>query len=721
MLSKHVLLVAAACLRGSRLFRLAAGKFHDFTVATLMLAGLAAGSVPAGAQQYSVTEIPAPTVPVGIATAPPIGYALNASGEVTGQFAAQPFYNGVADGARHLFVYSHGTTVDLGADDPAFLCVSNGSGAIGLGINAQGDITGDLCAGTQNSIAFVKLNGASGYGPFVPFDSVIQQTYPNLVASVGNSINVGDQVAGTLELPSSLVCGSAHPFIYDQSTGVLHDFFSSIQLAGGCSAYATAISDAGQVAGQFWNTQSLYTQAYVYNPATGITTPIPYLPGGILGEANAISSNGLVVTGYSQNSGAPQEGFVYTQGGVTTDIGNFGGVGAPDTASVGNGVNSSGQVTGEAYTVNGGPHAFLYSNGAIHDLNTLIPAVSAATYTLTNGVAINDAGQILVLATKTATGQEVTLLLTPSAASVPNVVGDTQAAATSALTAAGFVLGTATTQASTTVAPGTVIGQDPGAGTSAASGSAVNLVVSSGVTVPNLVGLPLSAASVPSSLFLGAVTQQYSSVAPQGTIIAQSPVAGSSVAGGTAINLVISQGPAPVLTQVPNIFGDTQTSAMAALVGAELTLGTVGNEASSTVPWGEVSSQSPPAGDSVTVGSAVNVILSSGPPQMSVGLAGAPQFTYNGSAWVVAIGIKNNGNVTADNIRALVISLNGVPPLSGAGEVVEGIAPGSAQYIAVTFPATVTSGTLKLSGIYTAGTLSGNWTLGARVAVPPVP
>src|SRR6185312_1395169 len=183
-------------------------------------------------------------------------------------------------------------------------------------------------------------------------------------------------------------------------------------------------------------------------------------------------------------------------------IGNFGGVGAPDTASVGNGVNSSGQVTGEAYTVNGGPHAFLYSNGAIHDLNTLIPAVSAATYTLTNGVAINDAGQILVLATKTATGQEVTLLLTPSAASVPNVVGDTQAAATSALTAAGFVLGTATTQASTTVAPGTVIGQDPGAGTSAASGSAVNLVVSSGVTVPNLVGLPLSAASVPSSLFL---------------------------------------------------------------------------------------------------------------------------------------------------------------------------------------------------------------------------
>ncbi|HEX9140504.1 MAG TPA: PASTA domain-containing protein [Steroidobacteraceae bacterium] len=64
--------------------------------------------------------------------------------------------------------------------------------------------------------------------------------------------------------------------------------------------------------------------------------------------------------------------------------------------------------------------------------------------------------------------------------SVPNVVGDTQVAATTAITGAGLTLGTVTTASSATVAVGDVISQNPTAGTSVASGSAVNLTVSSG-------------------------------------------------------------------------------------------------------------------------------------------------------------------------------------------------------------------------------------------------
>ena len=63
---------------------------------------------------------------------------------------------------------------------------------------------------------------------------------------------------------------------------------------------------------------------------------------------------------------------------------------------------------------------------------------------------------------------------------VPNVVNDTQAAATSALTAAGVALGTVTSQSSTTVASGLVISESPAAGSSVAQGATVNLVVSSG-------------------------------------------------------------------------------------------------------------------------------------------------------------------------------------------------------------------------------------------------
>jgi YVTN family beta-propeller protein len=63
---------------------------------------------------------------------------------------------------------------------------------------------------------------------------------------------------------------------------------------------------------------------------------------------------------------------------------------------------------------------------------------------------------------------------------VPNVVGQTQAAATTSITSAGLVVGTVTQESSSTVASGEVISESPAAGTNVASGSAVNLVASTG-------------------------------------------------------------------------------------------------------------------------------------------------------------------------------------------------------------------------------------------------
>src|SRR5438552_2145303 len=86
----------------------------------------------------------------------------------------------------------------------------------------------------------------------------------------------------------------------------------------------------------------------------------------------------------------------------------------------------------------------------------------------------------------------------PPTVSVPNVVGQMLAAATSAITSAGLTVGTVTMQSSTTVAPGNVISESPAAGASVAIGSAVNLVVSSGpaqVAVPNVVGQMQAAAA----------------------------------------------------------------------------------------------------------------------------------------------------------------------------------------------------------------------------------
>jgi hypothetical protein len=81
---------------------------------------------------------------------------------------------------------------------------------------------------------------------------------------------------------------------------------------------------------------------------------------------------------------------------------------------------------------------------------------------------------------------------------VPNVVGKTQAAGSSALTSAGLKVGTVTQAYSSTVASGNVISQSPVSGTSVASGSAVNLTISKGIqpvvkrTVPNVVGMTIA-------------------------------------------------------------------------------------------------------------------------------------------------------------------------------------------------------------------------------------
>jgi PASTA domain/Dockerin type I domain len=135
-----------------------------------------------------------------------------------------------------------------------------------------------------------------------------------------------------------------------------------------------------------------------------------------------------------------------------------------------------------------------------------------------------------------------------TAVTVPNVVNDTLAAATTAITAVGLVVGTTSTQSSTTVASGSVISQDPAAGASAPSGSAVNLVLSSGpplVTVPNVVNDTLATATgalTTADLVVGTTTKKTSPTVPAGSVISQDPAAGAKIVAGSAVNLVVSTG-----------------------------------------------------------------------------------------------------------------------------------------------------------------------------------
>src|ERR1700724_2388045 len=185
---------------------------------------------------------------------------------------------------------------------------------------------------------------------------------------------------------------------------------------------------------------------------------------------------------------------------------------------------------------------------------------------------------------------------------VPNVEGLTQAAATTAITAAKLTGGTVTQQISNTMATGNVISQDPASGSSVAQGSPMNLVISSGpqmVTVPKVEGLTQDAATTAitaAKLTVGTVTQQTRNTVAAGNVIFQDPASGNSVAPGSPVNLVISSG--PQMVTVPNVEGLTQAAATAAITAAKLTVGTVTQQSSNTVATGNVISQDPASGSS---------------------------------------------------------------------------------------------------------------------------
>ena len=83
----------------------------------------------------------------------------------------------------------------------------------------------------------------------------------------------------------------------------------------------------------------------------------------------------------------------------------------------------------------------------------------------------------------------------PTALNVPNLAGLSVEAATTKLTQLGLKVGTSTAEDSSTVPLGFVVESSPGAGTSAKSGDAINLMTSTGkVNIPSVVGQSGSAA-----------------------------------------------------------------------------------------------------------------------------------------------------------------------------------------------------------------------------------
>ena len=215
-------------------------------------------------------------------------------------------------------------------------------------------------------------------------------------------------------------------------------------------------------------------------------------------------------------------------------------------------------------------------------------------------------------------------------ATVPDLRGKTVAEAQLALESVGLTIGTQTPTADEEAIKGTIVGQDPAAGESLEQGQAVNVKVSIGkgeTLVPDLIDLSSTndarAVLSASNLVLGKIIQKDSDK-PEGTILEQNPIAGSSVEAGSRVDVAISSGK----VTVPNVLGMNRTDAYTILLTAGFTVQFI-DEPRSDIAAGTVLAQMPLPGEVTVKGTIVvlNVAAAAPAPAVTVTVTPTPTAT----------------------------------------------------------------------------------------------
>lgn len=206
--------------------------------------------------------------------------------------------------------------------------------------------------------------------------------------------------------------------------------------------------------------------------------------------------------------------------------------------------------------------------------------------------------------------------------SAPQLVGQEQAAAAAKVQHAHLRLSLGPASYSETVPSGAVLGQRPEGGARLLRGATVTVELSRG---PERHGVPVvgrgatvaaaTSALQTARLTVGGTRAVFDDAVPKGDVLVTDPPAGTLLRSGTAVALVLSGGPRPVI--VPATASLNRDDAVAAVQAAKLTP-TVHGATSTTVPQGEVIGTTPGAGTSALPGTTVVITMSLGPPLVAV-------------------------------------------------------------------------------------------------------
>src|SRR5918995_456975 len=211
------------------------------------------------------------------------------------------------------------------------------------------------------------------------------------------------------------------------------------------------------------------------------------------------------------------------------------------------------------------------------------------------------------------------LLLQTETKPVPNVVDKRAENATQILQREGFEVNVVSLQ-SDTVEENRVAGQDPAPGEDAEVGSEVTINVSTGpgeALVPLVQGLPVDEATdqMRDAGFLTERSNEYSDTVKKNRVIETSPAEGESVRKGSTVTLVVSRGKEK--TAIPDVVGQPQDQAEAALGDAGFQVGTQEQEDADAEP-GTVLAQDPPAGTQAAAGTPGPLTVATAPAHVQV-------------------------------------------------------------------------------------------------------
>jgi serine/threonine-protein kinase len=204
----------------------------------------------------------------------------------------------------------------------------------------------------------------------------------------------------------------------------------------------------------------------------------------------------------------------------------------------------------------------------------------------------------------------------PGHQAVPRALGLSLAEAQALLKKAQLAVSDGGVDPHPTAPQGTVIWQDPPPGVIAPEGLKVTLVVSAGpskIPVPDVAGLEAGLAQrlISAAGLMVSQVESVQAAAPSGFAMLTRPPAGTALAPGAALALVVSRG-APTIA-VPDLLGMVAADARTRIEMEGLQLGTMTRRSTPNATPGTVVAQRPAAGTLASPGTVVDIVVARSP------------------------------------------------------------------------------------------------------------